>query len=305
LNQKENDGAQRGQFSMKAALIPPPDSICTSTVRSDALPPEGAAPSITLNDRRRLRRIAERFFGGVRFLFSGLLDKSAFQEVSLGREISVIFTANAPLVYRCRADNAADGPATAIAPAKVSQKRRITSIIRIGGRAGGYFTLSRLFELFMKAESKATGPLLSAAKPVTFVCGQGPAIAWRVSGKAVTIDEFIENQAEQVNSSDLRVLKSFSGRLVDKLKETDPDEYPGMHEAVYAIVRVLESPASLQVKDPLPRCLAETGFAASYFLKRFDLIPDQFPEIGLADDSLIVQRVIERNQGLFRDGIKT
>jgi hypothetical protein len=290
---------------MKPALIPPPDSICTSTVGSDALPPEGAAPSITLNERRRLRRIAEPFFRGVRSLFSGLLDNSAFQEVSLGREISVIFTTNAPLVYRCRADNASDGLTPAIPPPAVRQKRRIASIIRTGRRFGRYFTVSRLFELFMKTKSKATGPLLSAAKPVTFVCGQGPAIAWRVSGKAVTIDEFIENQAEQVNSSDLRVLKSFSGRLVDKLRETNPDEYPGMHEAVYAIVRVLESPASLQVKDPLPRWLAETGFAASYFLKRFDLIPDQFPEIGLADDSLIVQRVIERNQDLFRDGIKT
>jgi hypothetical protein len=289
---------------MKPALIPPPDSICTSTVRSDALPQASAAPSIILDDRHRVGRNTDRFFRGVRFLFSGLLDNSALQEVSLGREVSVIFTTNAPLVYRCRPDNASDGPTPAIPPSAVRQKRRIASIIRIGGTFGGYFTVSRLFELFMKTKSKATGPLLSAAKPVTFVCGQGPAIAWRVSGKAVTIDEFIENQAEQVNSSDLRVLKSFSGRLVDKLKETNPDEYPGMHEAVYAIVRVLESPASLQVKDPLPRWLAETGFAASYFLKSFDLIPDQFPEIGLADDSLIVQRVIERNQDLFRDGIK-
>jgi len=50
------------------------------------------------------------------------------------------------------------------------------------------------------------------------------------------------------------------------------------------------------VKDPLPRWLAETGFAAGYFLKRFDLIPDHLPEIGLADDALILRRVIERNQ---------
>jgi hypothetical protein len=34
-----------------------------------------------------------------------------------------------------------------------------------------------------------------------------------------------------------------------------------------------------QVKDPLPRWLAETGFAAGYFLKRFDLIPDQFRKL--------------------------
>jgi len=285
---------------MKPALIPPPNSICTSTVRSDALPPEEAPPSI----RHWVGRKADRFFRGVRFLFSGLLDNSAFQEVSLGREVSVVFATNAPLVYRCRADNPADGPATPIAPLKVRPKRRIASLIRIGGRFRRYFSVSGLFELFMKTKSKATEPLRSATKPVIFVSGQGSAIQWRVSGKAMSIDEFIENQAEHVHSSDLRVLNNFSGRLLDKVQETNPDEYPGMHEAVYAIVRCLEEATALEVKDPLPRWLAETGFAASYFLKRFDLIPDHLPEIGLTDDSLIIQRVVERNRDPLTDSIK-
>ena len=274
--------------------------IRTPAVRSEALPPEGRAPSI----RHWVGRKAHRCFRGVRFLFSGLLDDSAFQQVSLGREVSVVFTTNGPLVYRCRADKSADGPTTLIAPLKVSPERRIASIIRIGGRFGRYFSVSGLFELFMKTKSKATEPLPSATKPVTFVCGQGSAIEWRVSGKAMSIDEFIEHQSEHVNSSDLRLLNNFSGRLLDKLKETHPDEYPGMHQAVYAIVRSLEGAVSLPVEDPLPRWLAETGFAASYFLKRFDLIPDHLPEIGLTDDSLIVQRVIERNQDLFTDRTK-
>ena len=112
----------------------------------------------------------------------------------------------------------------------------------------------------------------------------------------MTIDEIIEDGARQVNSTDLRVLENFSGRLLDKLKESNSDIYPGLREAVQVIIWVLESPAAQQAKDPLPRWLAETGFAAAYFLKRFDLIPDHLPEIGLADDTLILQRVIERNQ---------
>jgi hypothetical protein len=32
----------------------------------------------------------------------------------------------------------------------------------------------------------------------------------------------------------------------------------------------LEAPTAQQAKDPLPRWLAETGFAAGYLLKRFD-----------------------------------
>jgi uncharacterized membrane protein YkvA (DUF1232 family) len=112
----------------------------------------------------------------------------------------------------------------------------------------------------------------------------------------MTIDEIIEDEARQVNSTDLRVLENFSGRLLDKLKESKSDMYPDLREAVQLVIWVLESPAAQQAKDPLPRWLAEIGFAAAYFLKRFDLIPDHVPGIGLADDALILQRVIERNQ---------
>ncbi|HET9374891.1 MAG TPA: YkvA family protein [Chthoniobacterales bacterium] len=112
----------------------------------------------------------------------------------------------------------------------------------------------------------------------------------------MTIDEYIEEQGQQVNSTDLRVLGAFTDRLLDKLKETNANEYPGLREAVHLIVRVLDSTAAQQAKDPLPTWLAEAGFAAAYLLKRYDLIPDHLPKIGLADDALILQRVIERNQ---------
>jgi uncharacterized membrane protein YkvA (DUF1232 family) len=148
----------------------------------------------------------------------------------------------------------------------------------------------------MKPKSKATEPDIGASQPLASQYGQVSSDAWRVAGRTMTIDEFIENQAQQVNSTDLRVLESFSGRLLDKLKEANTDEYAGLREAVDTIIRVLEAPATQQVKDPLPRWLAEIGFAAGYFLKRFDLIPDHLPEIGLADDALILRRVIERNQ---------
>jgi uncharacterized membrane protein YkvA (DUF1232 family) len=148
----------------------------------------------------------------------------------------------------------------------------------------------------MRPKSKATEPPISLSKSITYQFGQVSPTEWSVVGKTMTIDEFIEDQAQQVNSTDLRVLESFSGRLLDKLKETNTDEYSGLGEAVHAIIRVLAAPATQQLKDPLPRWLAETGFAAGYFLKRFDLIPDHLPEIGLADDALILRRVIERNR---------
>ena len=148
----------------------------------------------------------------------------------------------------------------------------------------------------MKPKAKSIEPLVSSDKPATAQFGQVSESVWRVSGKTMTIDEFIEDQARHVNSIDISVLGAFSGRLLDKLKENNAVEYPGLQEAVHVIIRFLESPAAQQAKDPLPSWMAETGFAAGYLLKRFDLIPDHVAEIGLADDALILQRVVRRNQ---------
>ena len=119
---------------------------------------------------------------------------------------------------------------------------------------------------------------------------------WKAAGKPMTIDEFIEDQRQCVKVIDLGVLRAFSSRLVGKLNGTNADHYPGLSDSVYIIVQVLESPAARRATDPLPAWLAEIAFAAGYLLKGFDLIPDHFVEIGLADDALILGRAIERNQ---------
>lgn len=44
----------------------------------------------------------------------------------------------------------------------------------------------------------------------------------------------------------------------------------------------------------------ETVFALLYFLKGFDRIPDSIPEIGLLDDALIVQVVLQQQAATLR-----
>lgn len=44
----------------------------------------------------------------------------------------------------------------------------------------------------------------------------------------------------------------------------------------------------------------EAAFALIYFLKGFDRIPDTVPEIGLLDDAMIVQLVLQRNAATLR-----
>jgi uncharacterized membrane protein YkvA (DUF1232 family) len=148
----------------------------------------------------------------------------------------------------------------------------------------------------MKSTSKSTDLLINSSKPSTAQFGQVSPNTWRISGKTMTIDEFIEAQRQDVSSTDIRVLGTFTDRMLGKLKETSAQEYPGLNEAVHLMVRILELPAVQRAKDPLPTWLAEIGFAAGYLLKRFDLIPDHIAEIGLADDALILQCVIKRNQ---------
>jgi uncharacterized membrane protein YkvA (DUF1232 family) len=45
----------------------------------------------------------------------------------------------------------------------------------------------------------------------------------------------------------------------------------------------------------------ETAFALRYAAEEIDIIPDAVPEIGYADDSLIVRTVLSRHQEVFRD----
>jgi hypothetical protein len=137
----------------------------------------------------------------------------------------------------------------------------------------------------MRPESKSTTRLENA-----------PLTIWKVSGRRVTIDEFIEEGSDRMDVTAFRnVLRSLNARLLEKLESINAEEYPGLREAVQLIIHVLQSPEAWQAKVPLPRWLAEVAFGARYLLKRFDLIEDHLPKIGLADDAQLLARVIERN----------
>jgi hypothetical protein len=137
---------ERGE---KTASIPSAASICRSVFQSDAVPPCGAAPSIILDEGHRLRRTAHRFFRAVRAFLSGPIDTSAFQEVSLGREVSNVFTSNGPLIYRWEANNGEQGSRSSILIARKRGRSQRTANIPRGIRpedneAGCRSTLEKL-----------------------------------------------------------------------------------------------------------------------------------------------------------------
>ena len=114
--------------------------------------------------------------------------------------------------------------------------------------------------------------------------------------KGFTVDKFIEEGRRLVTSADLYALSLGCDRLFNKLEQINPSYYPGLDLAVHTIVLVLKSSRAKSAVDPLPKHLAEVAFAAHYFLKVCDLIPDNTPEIGLADDNVVLRRVLARNQ---------
>jgi hypothetical protein len=85
--------------------IPEPASIGPSAPDSGAvLLPHSAVSAIPDGEACR-PRCWSSFFFAVRAFVSGLIDDSAYQHISLGREVSVIFTPNGPLVYRAERNN--------------------------------------------------------------------------------------------------------------------------------------------------------------------------------------------------------
>ena len=111
-----------------------------------------------------------------------------------------------------------------------------------------------------------------------------------------TLDELIASRSRFVRAVDLRALSLLTHHLIRKLELVDPRRYPGLDQAVHATILVLKSPQAQAAIDPLPRHLAEVGFAAHYFLEESDLIPDKTPEVGLIDDFAIFKRVFARNR---------
>jgi hypothetical protein len=89
----------------KLMKTPSPASIEPLAFGSNAVPPCRLAPSTIADERQRPSRSAYSVFRPIGMFFSGLADSSAYQGISSAREISIIFTANGPLMYRWESHN--------------------------------------------------------------------------------------------------------------------------------------------------------------------------------------------------------
>lgn len=114
----------------------------------------------------------------------------------------------------------------------------------------------------------------------------------------MTIDRYIEDQSRRISPGKLREMQRFLPALSAKALQAVTE---GRYEMVLDIDRLKKIAGSKKLgrmKKRLPRAWAEAGVALDYLVKGVDLIPDFIEGIGLADDEVIIRRVMERNPSL-------
>jgi uncharacterized membrane protein YkvA (DUF1232 family) len=123
-----------------------------------------------------------------------------------------------------------------------------------------------------------------------------------LSGDIEHIDAIILAGSAGIGVKDLHAMVRESELIEKKFRATSMG-YHELKRQIREIMRTLEAAALVNATDPLPRSLAEGTFAAQYLLKEDDLIPDAVPGVGLADDAILVKRVVARHgRELVRSG---
>jgi uncharacterized membrane protein YkvA (DUF1232 family) len=123
-----------------------------------------------------------------------------------------------------------------------------------------------------------------------------------LSGDTEHIDGIILAGSVGIRAKDLHAIVR-ERELIEKKFQAISVGYHELKHQIREIMRTLEAAVLVNAIDPLPRYLAEGTFAAQYFLNKEDLIPDTVPGVGLADDAILVRRVVVRHgRELVRSG---
>lgn len=116
------------------------------------------------------------------------------------------------------------------------------------------------------------------------------------SDDIASITQYIDRGAELVTSDALRGLQRLRRPLQEKIDALVESEHLRRRLERLALF-FDEACTDGHMGTPAHR---EVAFALLYFLKGFDRIPDSVPEVGLLDDAMIVQIVLQRNATTLR-----
>lgn len=121
----------------------------------------------------------------------------------------------------------------------------------------------------------------------------------RARTQAPTIAQFIAQGSSAVTAAQIEGFGRLVPKLQAKLRRLQREGHHQLHDEAAALLAYAE-PASRGNAIPFnPRAMFEAVFALTYLLKGFDAIPDEVPEIGLADDRILIHHVFKSHPALF------
>lgn len=116
------------------------------------------------------------------------------------------------------------------------------------------------------------------------------------AGDISSVASYIDHGAALVDAAALRALERLWLPLMAKIEQIE--DHGHLRRRLELLATYCEEvPRDGAIGTPAHR---EAAFALLYFLKGFDRIPDTLPEIGLLDDAMIVQIVLQRHAATLR-----
>ena len=116
-----------------------------------------------------------------------------------------------------------------------------------------------------------------------------------------SISEYIEQGAALLSSEELDDLRTALPVLNLQFAAIEAPQFPHLQQQLKLLADFFEDTADGVFPAGSEASRKEAAFALRYAAKETDIIPDFVPEIGYADDSLIVRTVLIRHQDVFCD----
>lgn len=114
-----------------------------------------------------------------------------------------------------------------------------------------------------------------------------------------SISEYVQERAALLTIERIDELRADLPSLVLRVAAVAAPQFPHLQKQFKLLADFLMDTEDGGFQSEALRM--ETAFALYYVAKEADIISDSVPEIGYADDSLILRTVLSRHQDIFRD----
>ena len=120
-----------------------------------------------------------------------------------------------------------------------------------------------------------------------------------------SISDYVQWRAAMLTSEQLDALLRKELPLLNlRFAAIVAAQFPHLRRQLRLLAHFLEDSSGGAFPAASEASRKETAFALRYTAAEADIIPDSVPDIGYADDSLIVRTVLDRHQLLFREYCK-